>query len=168
MHQRNLFADVEARRQEAIDDLAIDPLLRTALDELTHQAARTFGVPMAAVTILARDRQLLEARVGIEAESTEREHAFCNWTIQSPDTVTLIEDASTDPRVASNPMVQGPMGLRFYAGAPLTLRGGQTIGALCVLDTRPQVPDPKKLQVLRALADDVVATLEARRFRRGT
>ena len=39
--------------------------------------------------------------------------------------VTVIEDAATDPRSAHSPLVLGPAGLRFYAGAPLVGSRGE-------------------------------------------
>ena len=121
---------------------------------------------MAAITLLGRDRQVFEARVGLEMESTPRDLAFCNWTIQTPSVVTVIEDTLADPRVSSHALVQGPPGVRFYAAAPLTL-SGVTIGALCVMDTEPVKPTPDKVDALQRLARDVVLNLDSRFFRRG-
>ena len=156
----------EAQRQAVVDDVHVDPLLRTALEDLAWQAAHAFGSPMAAVTVLDRDRQLLEARYGIDVFETPRELALCNWTIAAPLEVTVFEDTASDPRLIGNSLVHGEMGLGFYAGAALTLRSGHSLGALCVLDTKPRQPDDAQLAKLRSLADLAVAAIEARRFRR--
>ena len=161
-----LSAAAEAKRQVVVDDLHVDPLLRTALQDLARQAADAFGVPMAAVTVLDRDRQIFEARIGIDATETPRDDALCNWTIAAPFNVTVFEDTASDPRLESNSLVHGEMGLGFYAGAALTLRDGHSIGALCVLDTKPRRPEEAQLAKLRELAHVVVAALESRRFRR--
>ena len=61
----------------------------------------------------------------------------------------LVSHAAADPRTFANPLVAGEMGLRFYAGVPLTTRDGYHLGTLCVIDQTP-----------RTLTDDEIATLE--------
>ncbi len=55
----------------------------------------------------------------------------------------------------------GATRLRFYAGAPLTLRDGSRVGTLCIADRRPRLLTTLDLDALRALADQVVDALLA-------
>lgn len=98
-----------------------------------------------------------------DVAETPRAWAFCDHTIRTPDAFFVVEDAMKDERFASNPLVTGPPGLRFYAASPLKLSTGRAIGALCVMDTQPHQVDPEKLERLRFLTEQMVATLEERR-----
>src|SRR3546814_13891174 len=52
--------------------------------------------------------------------------------------------------------------MRFFAGAPLRLRGGQRIGALCVLDRHPRRLDDDQRASLADLAQIAARFLESR------
>ncbi len=161
--------DTEDFRQAELDALELDSFQETAFDDLTRLAADTFDVPMSTISIIDRDRQWFKSAVGLDPDSTApRELAFCDQTIRNPGALLVVEDATQDPRFADNPFVTGEPGLRFYAAAPLTLSSGVAIGALCVMDTQPRQVDPQKLEQLRFMADQVVATLEARKPRPAT
>ena len=73
-----------------------------------------------------------------------------------------MEDASRDPRFASNPFVLDEHHLRLYAGAPIFDGGGLPLGALCVCDAEPASPSSRCLASLRTLADAASAALEIR------
>lgn len=78
----------------------------------------------------------------------------------------VVEDASLDPRLSDNPLVVGEPGIRFYAGAVLTMADGQRLGALCVIDTKPRLrPSDRKLNRLRTLAELVVRAIEHRQMK---
>ena len=66
-----------------------------------------------------------------------------------------------DPRFVDNPVVVGPIRVRFYAGVPLALADGSRVGTLCVADHRPRRLDDEQLEALSRLADLVVAELQA-------
>ncbi len=55
----------------------------------------------------------------------------------------------------------GPPGIRFYAGAPLQLPGGATVGTLCMIDRRPRTLDAVDLAIFGSLRDLVVSELVA-------
>ena len=156
----------EALRQAELDSLQLDGFAETAFDDLTRMAAETFDVPMSAITIVDGDRQWFKSRVGIEPSEMPRELAFCAQAIKTPDELTVVEDTTLDERFAGSPLVTGEPGLRFYAAAPLRLSSGHAIGTVCVLDTKPRKVDRNRMETLRFMADQVVATLEARVERR--
>jgi len=72
-----------------------------------------------------------------------------------------VPDALEDPRFADNPVVAGPIRVRFYAGVPLALADGTRVGTLCVADHRPRLLDDRQLEALRRLADLVAAELQS-------
>ena len=153
----------EEQRQAELDALALDSFALTAFDDLVRLAADTFEVPFATISIVDGDRQWFMSPVGLNVSETPRELAFCDHTIRTPDELLVVEDATKDERFANNPLVTGELGVRFYAAAPLKVSSGFAIGTLCVLDTQPRKVSQEKLELLRFMANQVVATLEARK-----
>ncbi|WP_394648804.1 PAS domain-containing protein [uncultured Sphingomonas sp.] len=152
----------ESKRARALAAFDLDSLHgAAALREITDFAARLCGVPSGIVSILHTDHQTFLARTGLpDGPEPAREHSFCGHTMWG-EGLTIVTDASTDPRFRDNPLVTGEMHLRFYAGAPLISDDGFPMGSLCVLDT---VPHPEGLTALQregltVLAANVLARL---------
>jgi GAF domain-containing protein len=129
-------------------------------DRYTREACATFGVPFATVTLVDVERQWFKSRQGLDIHETPRDQSVCAHAILEDD-VMQVPDLQDDPRFADNPVVSGPLGLRFYAGAPLVLSDGSRVGTLCIGDVEPRVLDARELGELRRLADGVRAQLEA-------
>jgi diguanylate cyclase len=129
----------EAARLKALQQLAVlDTPAEVAFDALARAAAALCGVPIAMVSLVDADRQWFKARVGLDSlRETPREQAFCAHTILQSE-VFEVTDAQADPRFAGNPLVTGQQGIRFYAGAPVTLPGGAAVGTVCVIDRVPR------------------------------
>ncbi len=132
-----------------------------AFERLVAITRRLFKVPMVAVSLIDRDRQWFKARCGIDVAETERSISFCTHAIVSSDAVFCVPDATRDPLFANNPLVAGPPGIRFYAGAVLRAPGGAPVGTLCIIDTQPHAAlnedDRQSLQDLAGLASDELA-----------
>jgi len=131
-------------------------------DDLTLLAARLCDAPIALVSLLDDRRQWFKSAVGLDVPQTPREQAFCGYTILHADRF-VIEDAAADPRTADNPLVTGEPGIRFYAGVPLVVAGGQAVGSLCVIDTIARTISDAQLADLTALGRQASAQLELRR-----
>ena len=117
-------------------DLVIGATPAIVQDDLVGLAAELV-IPICAVTVAGLYFQHVKAAIGTDLSILQHEHAFCRHTMMQTG-VTVVNDASKDPRFAENPyVVKGPQ-LRFYAGAPLRTADGQQLGALCVMDTRPR------------------------------
>ena len=130
-------------------------------DRFTDQARERFGVPVASITLVDRDRQWFKSRRGINQAQSPRDESFCAHTILGSD-VMQVPDTLKDRRFADSPAVAGPQRIRFYAGAPLTLEDGSRVGTLCIADHRPRLLDDAQLDALRDLADHVVIALKPR------
>jgi signal transduction histidine kinase len=114
------------------------------------------------VSFVDADRQWFKARIGLDDREMDRCVAFCGHTILDDD-VLEIRDARLDPRFAKNPLVTGPPGIRYYAGAPIVTREGLKLGSLCLIDTVPRKPlSPQEKHDLRSLAALIVDQLELR------
>lgn len=151
----------DADRLRALHELLIlDTPPEERFDRIVAFAAQELEVPIALVSLVDRNRQWFKSRVGLAACETGRDISFCGHALMEHDTL-VIPDALADLRFADNPLVLGPPFIRFYAGAPLTLPGGSTVGTLCVIDTRPRQPDRTDLAILGSLRDLVVQELTA-------
>jgi len=137
-----------------------------AFDDLTELAAAICEAPIALISLVAQDRQWFKARVGLEVCETPLEVSFCKYTLQQPDELFIVPDATQDPRFAENPLVTGEMGIRFYAGAPLVTPNGVVLGALCVIDRVPRTLTPAQEKALRVLRNQVMNQLEVARQHR--
>ncbi|KTF67886.1 MULTISPECIES: GAF domain-containing protein [unclassified Sphingomonas] len=116
------------------------------LQHLVSEAAKLFGVPSAAVTIIDDHRQWIPVRECIPVSTTRRSEAFCGHTI-SQEKPLLVRDATQDERFDGNPLVVGELQVRFYAGARLMV-GGAAVGALCALGPVP-IPEISASQLAR-------------------
>lgn len=142
----------EKSRQSALDALRVlDTPPDERVDRITRLAQQIFGVPMVSVNLLDRDRQWRKSEIGLGVREVPRTDAFCDATIAQTGTF-VIEDAAQDAKWASNPFVLGDPHLRFYAGHPLQAPGGEHIGTLCMLDTKPGSLDESQRDLLKDLA----------------
>jgi PAS domain S-box-containing protein len=152
--------DLRLARLRALGVLDTPP--EPLFDALARLAASIAGTPIALVSLVDAERQWFKANVGLPgAGETPRALAFCAHAILGADLLE-VPDARADARFADNPAVHGDAGLRFYAGAPLVMAGGERIGTLCVADRVPRhLSDAQRAQ-LGVLAEAVVRSLEER------
>lgn len=139
----------------ALEVLDTDPDAR--YDCIVNLAAQIAGVPMANISLVETDRQWFLARVGVPVSETPRNISFCQYTIMTPNPM-VVNDALEDERFVNSPLVTGPDGIRFYAGVPITVMG-ENMGALCVLDHRPnEITEHtmKSLIILASLVSDLI------------
>ena len=157
-------SSAEAGRQAAVDQYEIvDTFAEQAFDDLTRLAADTFDTPIALITFLDKDRNWFKSRVGMAASEAPRESAFCEHLLLQPGEALVVNDASTDERFSSNPLVVGEPNIRFYAGAPLIAPSGHVLGAICAISPKPHQVGPEAVETLLFLAKQVVEILEQRR-----
>jgi GAF domain-containing protein len=153
----------ESARIESLESYEVlDTPAEKIFDEFAHLAAEIGETPTALISLVDGTRQWFKARVGLLAEETPRNIAFCAHAIECDD-VFVVPDASLDPRFAENPLVTGAPSIRFYAGAPLITLDGHALGTVCVIDYVPREFSLEKQEALQALSRQVMAQLELRR-----
>ncbi len=149
----------EEARLAALHDLAVlDTPPEERFDRVTRMAQRLFGVQVALVTLLDRDRQWFKSRAGTDLEEVPRELSFCSVAIRNADT-TVVEDLLADERFAANPLLRSERPFRFYASQPLEAAGGHRVGTLCLLDPTPRELSESERETLRDLAEYVQSEL---------
>ncbi len=143
--------------------MVLDSVPEPLFDSLTRMASEVCGAPIGLVSLVDTERQWFKAQVGLTgATETPRDIAFCAHAILQ-DSVFEIADAAADPRFAANPLVTSAPNIGFYAGAPLTLPGGERIGTLCVIDHQARRLSPEQTRTLTQLAQMVTQALVMRR-----
>jgi sigma-B regulation protein RsbU (phosphoserine phosphatase) len=133
-----------------------------AFDRVAALAARIFRVPIATVSIVDEDRVWFKASSGLAGVTQVGvEPGLCASVIKDglPYQVT---DAATDPRTVDHPLVQGELGLRFYAAAPIVTSDGHRLGTVNVIGTEAREVTDDEMAALQDLAAIVMDELELR------
>lgn len=129
------------------------------LFRIVNLARETFKVNVALISLLDDECQYFKSEVGMTAlglrnmEQMPRDISFCGHTILNKAPLVIL-DCSKDWRMASNPLVVNPPGVRFYAGVPIIAPEGYALGTLCLIDTEPRTEfhGGAKMQELSQLA----------------
>ena len=155
----NPIPENEPLRLQALEDLRILDTERQAdFDALVSLAREIFDVPISLISLVDRDRQWFKAVAGLDINETEREAAFCNYTI-SGGKAFVVTDASQDERFCANRLVSGDLNIRFYAGVPLAIEPGLYLGSLCIIDRQPRRIDDVDMRRLKWLGELAVSLL---------
>ncbi|WP_394221355.1 ATP-binding protein [Alteromonas gracilis] len=160
-----LHENEDERLAELLSYDVLDTEAEQLFDDLTALASQICETPIALISLVDPDRQWFKSRVGLDAEETSREIAFCSHAILQED-VFEIPNACEDPRFFDNPLVTGAPDIRFYAGAPLITPSGHAIGTLCAIDRKPRKLSESQKASLQTLSKSVVAHLELKRKNR--
>ncbi len=146
------FPPNEETRLETLRALKLlDSEPEERFDRLTRLAKRMFGVPISLVSIVDLNRQWFKSRQGLDATETPRDISFCGHAILGDD-IFIIPDTHLDDRFCDNPLVMESPNIRFYAGAPLKVINGSTLGTLCIIDREPREFSDEDLCLLQDLA----------------
>lgn len=148
---------LELYRYELLDTSAEEEF-----DEIVQLASRICNTPISTITLVDSHRQWFKARVGTQEDENPRELSFCAHVVADETDLFTVEDASQDHRFHDYPNVTGNPHIRFYAGVPLVTRNGHRIGALCVINSRPQNLTEEQSFALRVLGHQVVKLAELR------
>jgi diguanylate cyclase (GGDEF)-like protein/PAS domain S-box-containing protein len=153
----------EAQRLAALRALEVlDSAPEGIFDSLANTAAALCNAPIALVSLVDEKRQWFKSTIGLEDVSEmPRDIAFCAHVVASGEMME-IPDTAKDVRFAGNPLVTGPANIQFYAGAPICVEDGCTLGSLCVIDHVPRKLAAHQLLALRHLAGVAARGLESR------
>ncbi|MGB7816540.1 MAG: PAS domain S-box protein [Methylotenera sp.] len=161
-HPASYPPNEQARIERLQQLMVLDTKPEVLFDEIAKLASVVCGTPIALISLVDENRQWFKANVGLEgATETHRNLAFCAHAIL--DNVLMeVPDATLDERFHTNPLVTGDPKIRFYAGAPLTMPGGENIGTLCVINHNPQHLSIYQKAMLSGLANLAVKVLLSR------
>jgi len=126
-------------------------------DRLTKIVQENFDVDMAFVGIVEGKYERSLSCHGAEVEAIPREETVCTYQILE-DGVLVVENVLEDPRFEGRNTLR-KIGMRFYAGAPLTSPSGTRVGPFCVVDEETRSFSEEDKNFLRLLADETVDKL---------
>lgn len=156
----NIPQNNEQERLEAVHRyLQLDFDKSAEFQEIVNLAGELCEKPVAMITLLDDDVNWLKVRLNVAEESSPREISFCQYTVQQDD-VLIINDATQDERFKGNPLVYENPNVRFYAGAPLTIKGGLRLGTLCLFDLQPNDLTEIQKKTLATLSRQVTTLME--------
>jgi len=149
----------EEQRLEALRRYQIlDSPRERAFDDLVELAALVCHVPMACIAFLDESRVWFKAEKGIEVAEMAREGSLFDAAIQQVGAFSL-SDTASDPAFSSLTPVAGPLGVRFFAGIPLTTTDGYAVGVLAVMDHTPRQLEERELDAFTRIGRQVAAQL---------
>ena len=168
--------DDPARLQALKDSGLLDPRARVLLEAASRRAADIFDVPLAMVSLITEDRQIVGGSFGhlppppgsdgsegavaaTEPLDAERRLSLCGHVVADGHTM-VVPDIARDQRFAHNPVMR-ERALRFYAGAPLVDGAGFKMGTLCLMDVEPRTLTKREVRLLEAMAADLMSLLRA-------
>ena len=158
-------ADADPRLAALRATALLDSPPEVAFDEITKLVSAALRVPVALVSFVDRDRQFFKSQCGLpepwaSARQTPLTHSFCQH-VASRGEPLIVGDARIDPLVRHNLAVPD-LGVIAYAGVPLMTDEGLTLGSLCAIDVVPRTWTTSDVEVLWALAAQVMLEIRLR------
>ncbi len=151
----------EKSRLKALINLEIlDSPQEDSFDQIIYLVRRVFSVPIAAITFLDKDRRWFKSSFGMNLKDAPREPSFCNEVIKK-DTVIVIENTGSDPQFGKLRWVEH-LGIKFYAGFPLRLKGGEVVGTISISDINPRTFSTDDFKVLEMFASQTLEVIKSR------
>ncbi|GAB9462578.1 Lateral signaling target protein 2 [Globisporangium polare] len=135
--------------------------LKQSLQHFCSMATIATQTPIALVGLLDSNEYVLVAQNGGAkmSDSISRDLSFAAHTCRSGNPL-VCSDLSADVRFAGNPWRRDLQNAAFYAGIPLTLSNGHTVGAIEVFDVASRFACTEVATQLQAVVRGLVNKLE--------
>lgn len=120
-------------------------------DRLTRLARTLYDLPVASISLVGENTLHVKSCAGLDVDTLPRDITFCAHTILQTDPL-IVNDLRGDMRFHDNPLVTEAPFIRFYAGYPVQLPDGATVGAFCLMDHKPRAFSAHEIAILSDLA----------------
>ena len=151
-----------ARRLAAVQSTGLRENTPTeAFDRLTRIATTLLHVPIALVTLVDADQQVLVSSRGLAGASAGQAplaHSLSQEVVATGEPL-LIADVRAHPLVQDNPVL-ADFRASAYAGIPLVTPEGDALGCVSVIDHQPRAWTDQEVTLLRDLASTAMMALE--------
>ncbi|MGW5851025.1 SpoIIE family protein phosphatase [Streptomyces sp. NPDC055254] len=155
--------DTARRRALRLAGLSAAP--DTGMDRFARLVTRLLRVPMAFVSLVAEDRQVLPGMIGLPEPWAAGRALPLSYVpgqyVAACGQPLVVPDTRADARLRADAAVTD-LGAIAYAGMPLTDANGLVLGSLCALDRAPRSWEDEELTDLADLAAACSADLRLR------
>ena len=141
---------------------AIDSQPQKELDDLVFLARYLFKTPISLISILEKDRQIFQSKIGLDLDGSLKQDSFCHHTLENPDKPLVVTDALNDLRFKDSKLVVGYPNIRFYAGIPLKNSKNEVFGTFCIIDCKPRELSEDELRCMEILSRKAMFHLNSR------
>ena len=158
-----------ARLAALRDTGLLDTEAEDVFDRLTTVARDALNADVSLLSLVDSDRQFFKSEQGLAepwagARETPLSHSFCQRVV-ADEAPLVVEDSREVPELRDNLAVRD-LRIVAYAGVPLTLSDGHTLGSFCAICSSPRAWTDAELRLLTALGTAAVNEIELRRMRR--
>jgi len=161
----NLEIKNEKERQQALNELGLlDHRHQILYKQYIEEARQAFDVDYAQISWLNQHEMYIPVSPFTQEPVATRQmckDSVCTHLLYQNEPL-VIEDLQRDPRFPHLSELR-QQHIRFYAGVPLKDKNGIALGSLCLLDKRPRQMQAEDMILLKALAQDLMATLSNER-----
>ena len=161
----NLEIKNEKERQQALNELGLlDHRHQILYKQYIEEARQAFDVDYAQISWLNQHEMYIPVSPFTqEPIATQKmcKDSVCTHLLYQNEPL-VIEDLQRDPRFPHLSELRQHH-IRFYAGVPLKDKNGIALGSLCLLDKQPRQMQAEDMILLKALAQDLMATLSNER-----
>ncbi|WEK18838.1 MAG: GAF domain-containing protein [Candidatus Pedobacter colombiensis] len=152
---RNSIAlDKQSRLEKSNRYRIIYTKSETVFDDLAILTATIFDTPIAVINFV--DQDYIWSKVKTQTNrgaDLHTETSVCSLAILNEGD-EMFEGLSVAPRLMSNPLIVGELGMKFYAAVPITTDEGFHAGSVCIIDKKHRTFMPherKKLELIAAM-----------------
>ncbi len=157
----NAPAELEQQRLQRLKQLALLRKPKDAvLDVFVNSVAEYCDVPIAFVSVLEADRQVLLSSLGMDRVDIPREQSLCDFLLSHDEPLLEISDIRKAASQYGEIRAPGNATIQFYAGQVLKAADGHVLGSLVIMDTKPRRLNGPQREALSRLAHTLAAIME--------
>ncbi|MFD0859395.1 GAF domain-containing protein [Roseovarius aquimarinus] len=117
--------------------------------------------PVAYTGLLDEDRQFFLAKDfdgQFDVTELARPLTLCQYALGSTQPM-IVPDLREHPKLKTNRLVTAPPNWVFWGAYPLVTQDGLVLGTLCTADYTPRIMEPRQVQGMQSLANNLVLLL---------
>jgi two-component system NtrC family sensor kinase len=155
----------DPERLAALGRLGLPGAHGEAFDRLARLAASFLNTPVALVSLVETDRQLVAGAAGLpEPFASERAvpaaYAYCRHVVEGRKPL-VVDDAREHALLREHPALH-EFGAVAYLGVPIVTRAGHVLGSFCAIDSEPHEWSEAQIACLTELTASVITEIELR------